>query len=77
MLGFVEQPRGCVRLKPQVYERTLYSSCINASRGIYYYTTYENRRICAVDMKKENLDSKLLISYPLLKNQDMLLQNGG
>ena len=35
MLGFVEQPRGCVRLKPQVYEMTLYSSCINASRGIY------------------------------------------
>ncbi len=77
MLGFVEQPRGCVRLKPQVYEMTLYSSCINASQGIYYYTTYENRRICAVDMQKENLDSKLLISYPLLKNQDMLFQNGG
>lgn len=77
MLGFVEQPLGCVRLKPHVYERTLYSSCIHANRGIYYYTTYENRRICAIDMTKENLDNQLLISYPLLKAQDMLWQNGG
>lgn len=75
MLGFVEQPRGCVRLASKEYELTLYSSCINASRGIYYYTTYENRRICAVDLHQENLAAADLISYPLLQAQDILFQN--
>ena len=29
------------------FEITLYSSCCNADKGIYYYTTYENRHIRA------------------------------
>ena len=75
MLGAVEQQRGCVCLKENVYEITIYSSCVNTDRGIYYYTTYDNRQICAVDMHRENLDGTELVSYPLLTKQNIYIQN--
>ena len=45
ILGVVEHVRGCVLLPDGKYEITAYTSCINLNRGIYYYTTYENRAI--------------------------------
>ena len=32
------------------YEITIYTSCCNGKKGIYYYTTYENHQITAVDI---------------------------
>lgn len=74
ILSSVRHVRGSVMVcgKPEI---TLYSSCCNTDRGIYYYTTYENSRICAVDMHRENLDGSALISYPFLESQDILFQN--
>ena len=57
------------------YEITLYTSCCNADKGIYYYTTYDNHQITAVDMHKENLDSNVLIRYPLIKEEQIRTQN--
>ena len=74
ILGSVEQIRGCCELGDK-YEITVYTSCINANKGIYYYTTYENRQISAVDMKKTNLERDKLICYPLLKQQNIFKQN--
>lgn len=54
---------------------TKYSSCMDAERGIYYYTTYENSCPTAVDLHSEQLDSASLIEYPLLKIQQVLWQN--
>ena len=74
ILGGVSQTRGCVRLYElggEKYERTVYTSCANADRGIYYYTTYENSRISAVDMHREDLDGTALVSYPLEYNSDV------
>ncbi len=65
ILGSVEQQRGCCRLDSDNYETTIYTSCCNAEKGIYYYTTYNNRQITAINMHHENLDSDALISYPL------------
>lgn len=76
ILGAVTQQRGCVRLQPDVYEISVYSSCCIADKGIYCYKTYGNSRITAVDMHRANLDGTELISYPLLTRQDILLQNG-
>lgn len=70
ILSSVAHTRGTVKVEGKD-EITVYSSCTNTDRGIYYYTTYENRRITAVDMHRENLDSQNLASYPLLKNQDI------
>ena len=68
ILTSVEQQRGCCSLGDGKYEITLYSSCCNATRGIYYYTTYDNRQITAVNMHNENLDGDALIRYPLLQS---------
>ena len=76
ILRGVEQQRGCVHLGKGRYEITVYSSCCNTSKGIYYYTTYENSQITAVDMHRENLDGKALMSYPLITGQQFRLQNG-
>lgn len=79
ILGSVYQQRGCVRMKQDngeiAYEKTIYSSCCNATKGIYYYITYDNSSICAVDMHKENLDGETLVSYPLITEQHICWQN--
>lgn len=75
ILGAVEQVRGCVVLDDGKYELTAYTSCINLSRGICYYTTYQNRAISAVDLYKCNLDEKTLCRFPLQAKQRIFLQN--
>lgn len=75
ILGSVEQQRGCCEVEEGKYEITIYTSCCNADRGIYYYTTYENHQITAVDMHKENLDGNLPVSYPLIEGQHIMMQN--
>ncbi len=75
ILGSVDQQRGCVHMGEDKYEITIYSSCCNQDKGIYYYTTYENSQITAVDMHKENLDGSDLASYNLIKGQQILNQN--
>lgn len=75
LLTAVEQQRGCNRMENGLYEITAYSSCCNADRGIYYYVTYGNRQITAVDMQKVNLDSDSVISYGLVKNEQIFCQN--
>lgn len=75
ILTSVEQQRGLVHMGAGAYEITLYSSCCNTDKGIYYYTTYENHQITAVDMYKEDLDSTQLICYPLIKDQQIHFQN--
>ena len=75
ILKAVEMQRGCVELEKDVFEITRYSSCCNTSRGIYYYTTYENSRITGVDMHKENLDGSEFVAYSLIKDGGITLQN--
>ncbi len=71
ILGSVEQTRGCVRLGEGESVRTVYTSCHNAERGICYYTTYENRQITGVDMHREDLEGRELVSYPLMREEQV------
>lgn len=75
ILGSVEQQKGCCDLGNGKYEITLYTSCCNASKGIYYYTTYENHQITAIDLYKENLDADTLMRYPLVQEEQIKMQN--
>lgn len=75
IMGSVEQIQGCCCVEEGKYEKTIYTSCCNADRGIYYYTTYGNRRITAVDMHRENLDGTALARYPLVTGEQILFQN--
>lgn len=75
LLYSVYQPRGAVQLKSGKYEYTVYSSCCNTKKGVYYYTTYDNSTITAIDMKKENLDGELLAVYPMEKEGKIIFGN--
>ena len=75
ILGSVDQQRGCCEVADGKFEITLYTSCCNTNKGIYYYTTYENHQISAVDMFGENLNEKELIKYPLIKGEQIYWQN--
>lgn len=91
ILGAVEQQKGLVHIvrekentwgsndvslgENEDYEITIYSSCCNSEKGIYYYKTYDNSQITAVDMYKENLDGQHVVSYPLLTGQQVKWQN--
>lgn len=75
ILGSVAQQRGCVHMGEGKYEITIYTSCCNTDRGIYYYTTYENSQITGVDLHRENLDGQQLSRYPLMTGQQIHMQN--
>ena len=75
ILNSVDQQRGCCQLEDGKYEITIYTSCCNTSKGIYYYTTYDNHQITAVDMHKEDLNMNKLIRYPLIKEEQIKSQN--
>lgn len=70
ILNSVCQVNGCTAVGDQ-YEKTLYSSCCNTDKGIYYYTTYENPQISAVHLNHVNLNSNNIIITPLNRTLDI------
>lgn len=75
IMGTVEQVEGCCQLGECNYEKTLYTCCINADKGIYYYTTYNNRTITAIDMHRINLNRDKLVRYKLILKEQIKFQN--
>ena len=75
MLDSVAMPMGSVVLEGGHLDRTIYSSCCDADKGVYYYRTYENSLVHAVDIRKEDLDGSELISYPMISNCHIEWQN--
>ena len=75
ILGAVEQVNGCCDLGNGQFEHTIYTSCCNVSRGIYYYKTYENHGVCGVDMRTENPDGAALLRWPLQRQMNIGIQN--
>lgn len=71
ILGSVEQQRGSCEVSDGKFEITVYTSCINADKGIYYYTTYDNHQISSVNMHNEDLDGSRLIRYPLVSGEQI------
>ena len=74
ILASVAQQKGCCQVA-HGFEYTIYSSCCNTDKGVYYYTTYENSQITGVDMHREDLDGAVLVSYPLIQGQQINMQN--
>ncbi|MGM9609172.1 MAG: choloylglycine hydrolase [Eubacteriales bacterium] len=75
ILGSVDQQRGCCDVGDEKYEITLYTSCCNADKGIYYYTTYDNHQITAVDLHHAEPDGTRLVRYPLIAGEQIRRQN--
>lgn len=75
ILNSVDQQRGCCDVGGEKYEITLYTCCCNADKGIYYYTTYDNHQITAVNMHHEDLDGSEPVCYPLICGEQIRMQN--
>ena len=75
ILGAVDQQRGCCELEEGKYEITIYTFCCNTQKGIYYYTTYNNHQISAVDMHRENLAGDELVRYPMVDEEQIRMVN--
>lgn len=75
IINSVDQQRGCCELTDNKFEITIYSSCCNTNKGIYYYTTYGNHQISAVNMHNEDLNRNDLIRYKLISGEKIKMQN--
>lgn len=75
ILSSVEQQKGLCDVGNEEYEYTIYSSCCNVGKGIYYYKTYENSQITAINMYNENLDSNKTIVYPVITEENIKFIN--
>lgn len=74
ILGSVMQQNGCCVTK-NGYEKTIYSSCCNTDRGIYYYRMYNNSQINAVDMHKIDMNTDCLHNFELITEQQIRFCN--
>ncbi len=63
ILNNVAMVRGSTRTIEEKSDLTQYTSCMCLEKGIYYYNTYENNQINAIDMNKENLDGNKIKTY--------------
>jgi len=74
MLNNVAMPRGAV-ISENLDDITMYSSCMCQQKGIYYYKTYNSYGINAIDMNKEDLDSKEIKRFEYIDKLHIAYQN--
>ena len=60
-----------LRLEDREWKEFKIGSTFNTDKGIYYYKTYDNSRISAVNLFNVELNSADLFSYPLQTKQDI------
>ncbi len=70
MLDSVAMVRGSV-MDGDKYDITVYSCCINADKGIYYYKTYDSVAVSAVNMHNEDLERSELVTYNYADTQQV------
>ncbi len=75
ILDSVSMLKGSTLTEDKKNDITLYSCCINADKGIFYYKTYDNNQINAICLNRVNLDGDHLYIYALNKKQHVNYQN--
>lgn len=70
VLGSVAQVEGSV-ISDEKCDRTQYMSCCDMDDCTYYYKTYNNSQISAVNMFNEDIDSNKLIQYKMEDKQQI------
>ena len=71
ILDSVSMVKGSTITNEGKYDITTYSCCINTSKGIYYYKTYDNNQITAITMNDENKNSSNLAIHNLINTQQI------
>ena len=74
IMGSVAQTRGCVEFEGDEYEVTIYTSCCNTDKGIFYYTTYENPGITGISMYNRDLNGMRLYKYPMRRKMQVMME---
>ena len=74
ILDSVVQTEGCC-ITQFGNERTIYSSCCNTTKLVYYYCSYTNRQITAVKLLPECVEESELMCYPLVLQQQIHWSN--
>lgn len=75
MMDSVSVPSGCILTDEGKSVRTVYTSCIDTAENIYYFTTYENRRIRAVSLTEAAADSDGYTVFNMTSESDVLFMN--
>lgn len=75
ILKSVEQQKGLCNVGNDKFEYTIYSSCCNVDKGIYYYTTYNNSQVTGVNMHHTDLNSDELFIFPVIDEQQVNMLN--
>ena len=75
LLGNVSMTDGIIIKPHNQHEITIYTACMCLEKGIYYYKSYTNHRITAIDMHKENLDAPSIKTFNFIDKEDILLEN--
>ncbi len=75
LLTSVEMVQGACRTDSGKQDITVYSSCMNTDKGLYYYTTYDNRTIHCIDMHKTDLNGAEVLRFPLRTEGQIVYQN--
>ena len=71
LLDSVSMVQGTVITKANMEDITTYSCCINVTKGIYFYKTYNNNQLTAIKLNKENMNNDKLSVYPLIEEQQI------
>lgn len=71
ILDSVSCPKGSVLTKDKKDHYTIYSSCINVNKGIYYFKRYTNSRIQSVSLYKADYKGDKLITYSIIEKEDI------
>lgn len=71
VLDSVSFIKGTVLCLSNSYEYTMYSSCINLDKNIYYYKTYLNPNISAFELRKYDIQDDKLLEISLNYKQDI------
>ena len=74
ILRSVAQTQGCVRIG-KAFEKTVYTSCCNANKGIYYYTTYNNSRIHGIRLFETDSTEEILKIFPFVWEEQFKYEN--
>ena len=69
VLGTVNQPEGVWRTEEMQPMRTVYTSCMDTERQIYFFTTYTCRKIRGVRLKNAHLDLDTLTAFPMAREE--------
>lgn len=63
ILDAVAMVKGMTYTSSGQYDLTLYSGCINVTKGIYYLKRYDHINVAAIDLTKVNTDGDQLLIY--------------